>query len=433
MTNILSIVVDILSGLLLNIFCICFCYNVLNRKFKLFEIKNIIIIVSMTITGILLNYFCPQPLKFILTFIVIMTVIYYIVDKNLQKTCLVFIMLEITIAICEMIFFFIINIITDNYNVILMNILSNSFVSFLGILIIKSKIPKTIYDKTIKSMKAIKNNEILLYSFMIVFIIILSTIESYIDLPLSIVIVTNTIIALIFIFIIVKFINTKNQYKNISTKYETSITSLKEYESMIDKFRVNNHENKNELMTIRNMIKAKDKTTIEYIDKLVDNKIKDNEKIMYKTSKIPEGGLRATIYSKLCTMDELKIKYTLDIANDVRAADLINLNDEVVLNICKILGVFLDNSIDAVKNLKNKNIDIEIYIMDEKLCVDITNNFKGNLDLNKLGNQKYTTKGEGHGYGLSLVNQIIREYNEILENEKSINGDKFTQTLKIKM
>ena len=202
---------------------------------------------------------------------------------------------------------------------------------------------------------------------------------------------------------------------------------------MIDKFRVNNHENKNELMTIRNMIKAKDKTTIEYIDKLVDNKIKDNEKIMYKTSKIPEGGLRATIYSKLCTMDELKIKYTLDIANDVRAADLINLNDEVVLNICKILGVFLDNSIDAVKNLKNKNIDIEIYIMDEKLCVDITNNFKGNLDLNKLGNQKYTTKGEGHGYGLSLVNQIIREYNEILENEKSINGDKFTQTLKIKM
>ena len=70
--------------------------------------------------------------------------------------------------------------------------------------------------------------------------------------------------------------------------------------------------------------------------------------------------------------------------------------------------------------------------MDNELCIDITNNFKGSLDLDKINNKKYTTKGDGHGYGLTLVKQLLEESNK-LENEKSINRDNFTQTLKIKM
>ena len=154
---------------------------------------------------------------------------------------------------------------------------------------------------------------------------------------------------------------------------------------------------------------------------------------MKKTSKIPEGGLRATIYSKLCLMDKLKINYKLNISREVRTTDLINLDEDLVLKICKILGVFLDNAIEAVKDLNKKEISIEIYIMDQELCVDITNKFEGNLDLDKINNTKYTTKGDGHGYGLTLVSKLIAEESSKLENEKSINRDNFTQTLKIKM
>ena len=204
---------------------------------------------------------------------------------------------------------------------------------------------------------------------------------------------------------------------------------------MIDQFRVYTHENRNEFYTIRNMLKNGDKRedVIKYIDTLIDNKIQDNEKIMKKTAKIPSGGLRATIYSKLCLMDKLKIKYKLNISRDVKTTDLIDLDEELVLKICRILGVFLDNAIEAVKTLKKKEISVEMYILDNKLCVDITNNFKGNLELDKISEAKYTTKGNGHGYGLTLVNQILNEEIGILENEKSINRDTFTQTLKIKM
>ena len=268
---------------------------------------------------------------------------------------------------------------------------------------------------------------------MIIIIMIIATTESYRNIPITIILINNTMMVIIFIYIIIKSKLTDNKLDKVSNKYHTSITSLKEYETMIDKFRVNTHENKNELMTIRNMIKNKDKNIIEYIDALVDNKIKDNEKIMYQTSKIPEGGLRATIYSKLCVMDKYKIKYKLDISKNIRTVDLINLDEELILNICKILGVFMDNAIEAVKTLKKKEIDIELYVIDNELYIDITNNFKGKIALDKIGYERNTTKGKEHGYGLLLVNKIIKENSKYLENKKGINGNYFTQTLKIKI
>ena len=294
---------------------------------------------------------------------------------------------------------------------------------------------KRLYKLLMPQRNTNKDTDSIIYAIIMVIIMIAATMETYMHLSFTVVIITNTLMAAIFIGIIIMSKNLKNSFERINSKYETSISSLKEYEVMIDKFRVDTHENKNEFLTIRNMLKDKNskETVIKYIDKLIDNKIKDNDKIMKKTSKIPEGGLRATIYSKLCLMDKLKINYKLNISREVRTTDLINLDEDLVLKICKILGVFLDNAIEAVKDLNKKEISIEIYIMDQELCVDITNKFEGNLDLDKINNTKYTTKGDGHGYGLTLVSKLIAEESSKLENEKSINRDNFTQTLKIKM
>lgn len=432
---------DITKNIVLGILLACFhtyCWKSLLNRLEENKILNLIIsVVLVAITLNLANYLLPQPFRLIIIFVLFTAINYFFLSKDIRQAIILVVISQMILALSEFSFVIICSIIFGNeiYELLfepVPSILLNIYTLLVSIFISKRKFIKKIfvlfYDNT-------KNKENIVYPLIVIFTLVIATVESHMKLPLPIVLTTNVIMAVVFISIIIASTKIKDNYNKINSKYETSISSLKEYEVMIDKFRVDTHENKNEFLTIRNMIKddIDKETIIKYIDKLIDNKIKDNDKIMKKTAKIPAGGLRATIYSKLCLMDTLKIKYELNISRDVRTTDLIDLDEDLTLKICKILGVFLDNAIEAVKKLRKKEISVEIYNLDNKLCVDVTNNFKGNLDLEKISDVKYTTKGDGHGYGLTLVNKLLEEEHEKLENEKSINRDTFTQTLKIKM
>lgn len=425
-----------------NILMIAFsltCWLKFEKINKKISTKIFIVLLSSIITTIISQFF-PNPIKMINSYLILMFVCYLSVTKDLKKSIFSVITSQIILWATEcsftvLILLFNLKNLESVFSNLIIYLLLVIYMVVLSLILLKFKVPQKLYNLLISSTSSIRNNETVLYSFVIIAIIVIFTAESYMQLPTTAILITNMIMAIVFITIVITSSKIKDNYNKISSKYQTSISSLKEYEVMIDQFRVYTHENRNEFYTIRNMLKNGDKKEdiIKYIDALIDNKIQDNEKIMKKTAKIPSGGLRATIYSKLCLMDKLKIKYKLNISRDVKTTDLIDLDEELVLKICRILGVFLDNAIEAVKTLKKKEISVEMYILDNKLCVDITNNFKGNLDLDKISEAKYTTKGNGHGYGLTLVNQILNEEIGILENEKSINRDTFTQTLKIKM
>ena len=435
-----NIIINFIANYVIGIFNIVCWYNCFNKSKKNNWIKILLLAVLMSTLITIFVFILPKPLKMIVAFFTLIFICYTFITKQLKQSIILVMISQLIIWLAECSFMIIIlllnlkNIenITTSSNVFL---LLNLYITIISFILLKLKLPQKFYKILINSTKSIKNNATFISSFIVISITIISSAESYMKLPTTAILITNVVMAVIFITIVITSSKTKANYNKISKKYQTSISSLKEYEVMIDKFGVYTHENKNEINTIRNMIKDNiDKDEIiKHIDVLLKNKIKDNAKIMQKTSKIPSGGLRATIYSKLCLMDKLKIKYILNISREVKTTDLINLDEDLTLKICNILGVFLDNAIEAVKELKEKEISIEMYIIDKWLCIDVTNNFKGNLDLSKISEVKYTTKGKGHGYGLSLVQEILNEEPKKLKNEKSINRDTFTQTLKIKM
>jgi len=414
--------------------------TILNKSFNLKD-KNFIfgLIISSIVTGTMTLYLA-QEVKMSLMMLILIIINYLFFSKNMKNAIIGVTLSELIIMISEFIFVLLSTVLGYDMNDISSTAVGqtiiNSTISLISFLIINFIKNFKLYISIIKSAQNIQKRELFTSVTLLFAIAIITTLASYLNWNSTLVLTINMIIVFIFIVLMLKFMNTKNNLESISNKYETSIMSLKEYETLINKNRVNNHENKNQLLMIRSMLvdKTKKDKIIDYIDQLVDNKIKDNEKIMYKTAKIPEGGLRATIYSKLCKMDDLNIKYKLDISNDIRTTDLIDLGDELTLNICKILGVFLDNAIEAVEHLRKKDIIIEVYTMDGNINIDVTNNFKGIIDINSVGKIGYTTKkGDNHGYGLSLVKQIIDENKEFLKNKTQVKNGYFYQTLTIKM
>lgn len=417
---------------------VIYCWNKLlgqNIDFKDYRIYLALFI--LTLVGSFLNYAGPPYLKLPLIILLLFVTYYFVISNNL-KYCITSVILVQGIAmVSELIVALVASIFVGDYANLFMKepigiIILNMAIAFLLVLFIQCKFIKIIYMKLVDLFQTIKQNNLVLCCLATIILSIVFMMMSYMPLPKSIVLLINSTLVILYVVMICWLISVQGKFNKINGKYETSLSSLKEYEDIMDKYKVDNHENKNQLLTIRNMIKAKDKTTIKYIDKLVDNKIKDNENIFYKTSKIPEGGLRATIYSKLCRMKDAEIEYNLEIANDIRTVDLLQMGDDTMLNICKIIGVFLDNAIEAVENLDEKDIIVEIYIMDNNLCIEISNNYKEEIAIDKISNKGYTTKGKGHGYGLSLVSKLIEsDFN--LEHEKEISKDLFTQRLKIKM
>lgn len=78
------------------------------------------------------------------------------------------------------------------------------------------------------------------------------------------------------------------------------------------------------------------------------------------------------------------------------------------LDLCCILGNLFDNAIEASFSLPEAKRQIRVY-MDMKgtqLYISFTN-FTSGRKLNKVGNLFQTSKGEGHGFGLVRIDNII--------------------------
>ena len=409
----------------------------------------IVIIAILTIVTYLNGLIMPDNLKPIISLVFLVSLQLSLLKNKIDKIFVSTIFVNIFAIVFELILLLILAIISFAFG----NITFNELTSNLGINPIESIILDSFFaltlcffgkNKFINSLYSkVVNFKIFRNPWPILYIVIFSLFVIMFGYELLIYENRRVLLVLIFLSLIlllvymvhknVKITNISNETKE---KYNSTLKNLVEYEDMIDKYRVSNHENKNQLQMIRTMIHQKDKTVEKYIDNLLDNVYMVNEKLMMDVSMLPSG-IKATIYTKMVMMENKRISYKLNVDRKLRYVDFFDrdANIETSLNICDILSVFLDNAIEEIENKKDPEIYIEVFYdeKDEELTFEISNKiYNKEIDLNKLPEKGYTTKSNGHGYGLSLVSEIVSA-NSRLENKTIIKNNIFTQRLTLKL
>ncbi|MBQ9072609.1 MAG: GHKL domain-containing protein [Bacilli bacterium] len=355
--------------------------------------------------------------------------------QSIKKAITTAIYYELIIVLSEGLFVLLMSLLfnMDSFDIVetqFASFFANISIAIISIVVINIKFIKEFYNLVNAMIDKIRDKHLIIMCLITTIVINILEATLYYHIDFRYLLIINILLILLCFGIVLYSFNTKNKYNKVYDKYNTTLNSLKEYEEILDKYRMSNHENKNQLLTIRNMLPKTNKKIITYIDEVVNNKLKDDEKIMHEVSIIPAGGLRGLVYSKILYMKELNIDYILEISKEIKTATLIDIDDFLMLDICKVIGVYLDNSIQAINDLKNKYINIQMYIDDDNLIISISNNYEGYIDISKINEKGYSSKGKDHGYGLSLAKQII-DNNKKLKNETSISKNIFTQTLRI--
>ena len=318
------------------------------------------------------------------------------------------------------------------YNTFAQTIISTLLVNILLILltlILKKPLRK------ISNIKLTNNKEIIMYlalslfSILVVFYTEYSNVNSSSNKEL----ILGIIVIISFVLILYSLVKQKMENNKLMTRYLKLLEFIKNYEKELDKQKELRHESKNQLITARSKIvdKKKEYEVIEYLNSIIADYVKGNNEKYTSFQYLPANGIKGFFYYKANEAENNGIHLSINVSPKVENTFIGNLDTNDFKQLGILLGVYLDNAIEASKNSKDKKMAIEIYKTGEDVEIIISNTYEGKIDTESIGKTKYTTKGKNHGYGLMLVSKILED-NKRFEAQRIVTDIVYSQKIKIK-
>lgn len=406
-------------------------FSIINLAKNKFNVKNMIVYILFLIPYLLLIYaFFDGITRLLLNIIFTIMALYLsIFKKDISNSVYYAIIYELLVCIFEIIISVVIVLIfkidAKIYAKIPFSLLISSIINCSLIYIItKIKFVTNNIRKLNENIK--KNNKDWIYIIIVMILLVLlmvfnrykmkNSIEYYISIGLVIFVVVS------FVYVIYN----KFQRQAIEDKYNESMEYVLRYEKIINEQGKKNHEYNNQLMVIKGYINKPERLS-EYLDEVIGEHKTGQNYTVKQLGFLPDGGVKGLLYHKLSKMEDNNIKYYLYVDQNLKDKDIESFDLKTYRDLTKLLGVFLDNAIDAALKSEEKEIEVELKDKDDCLLVIISNTYDKSADINKVGKSGFTTKGVGHGFGLSIVKDIARTNSEI-ETFSSKETDKFIQT-----
>lgn len=423
LSNMLDLFISALLSLIFSIFIVAkvFDKEIIKNKFKALGI-----IIGFAICVALINYYDRDKFKIVLTLPFLITSVKYVFDIKFDKALIYSVVSLAYLFIGELITGILFSILPIDYNYILKNI----FGSALGSAIVLIFTLPVMY---IRPIKTFVNNLSVKYENLSVLIFLVIGIGSFWYMNShaindSFEFLINLFVLFLFFLMAILYFKEKMKSKEMSDKYNELLSTVDTFEKELITKRKIIHDFKNQLIVINGYADNPEKLKAYLSEIIKDQRNIPNSKLLLNVEKLPSG-LKGLIYYKFSNLDS-NINVSIDIKNSLKKYESISpkLNKDCL----KILGVFIDNAIEAVKNEKEKYINLEFIKQKEQIIITVRNTCTSRVNIKDLTKNGFTTKGKNHGYGLSLVSDIVRK-DDSLDIKFECDDDIFSATFVIRL
>lgn len=399
-----------------------------NSKMSLY---TILIILLMTLPTVILYETKYNALISLISYVLSILLYHKYFKMNLTTSIIMCSFSVLLISLSDLIFC-LINLMIFSYedvrDIWYVSIINNILVSILSIAISKQKL---ISEKISYLCQKIDNKTGYKISvFAILSIIIISVmfynIASIFKLNLYYTITTTMSI---FLFILYYFcVSERANYEKLNDEYNILFDYVQTFENWIDDEQMYRHELKNNLSIIRNM--TKNKKIINKVDEMLEFSIVIDERAIEDLKNIPKGGLRGLLYYKIALAKNKNVKMVIEVSPKVTKI-LKKLEEKKLRQLCIVLGIYLDNALEAASLAKNKSVTLEVYKSNNNLTFTISNTYKDIIPIKNMKKKGFTTKGKNHGKGLYYVTKILNK-EKWIETSQIFLNNYFIQKICIK-
>jgi len=182
---------------------------------------------------------------------------------------------------------------------------------------------------------------------------------------------------------------------------------IKTLNEMIDSLRGFKHDHNNMMQVISGYIAAQDMDGLKKFHGQMMSESRKLNNIVPLNSYIKHNPpIYGLLLSKISYSEIKNINLTINVMCKVEFKNI------KIYDLCKILGVLLDNAIEAAFESEKKYVELAIRESANKSClfIEINNSCSGTVDVESIFKDGYTTKKDHTGFGLWEIQKIINKY-----------------------
>lgn len=350
-------------SILLNSYVLFWCYSKTGDERKTSKLKCLLSILTVSLSVFVVNMFITKSLKFILIYIIMCLFFYYnFGEKN-----------KIIALFVRTLIIYVVMIISDVFSsIILMQFDFSSMMNKINYLKALGTLLNSVsmfilfnLDKLVIIIKKIltiivssKNSVVFTFCFLTFIAIIIidcfhkdyATISTFL---------LSSVILIFLIFLIAILLYQYFKRKTAEDEKQQLQALMHEYENVLNQTSENRHEMLNDLLILRSIA---DKNSSEFT-RTLDGIIRqyDTKKFKKYTSlaKLPTG-VKGMIYYKIAFINENEINFDT-VVNGVDYAKFEAMDKDLYYKVCKILGILMDNAIDACVDSDKKKLVVSVY------------------------------------------------------------------------